>query len=57
MMTAIAAAVRRNEWDRVALYLLVGVVKAAERLPPESLSELLALLEGDEDRREDRHGR
>jgi hypothetical protein len=43
MTTAVAAAVRRRDWERVALYLLLGVSRAAQKLPPETLTELLDL--------------
>ncbi len=47
-MTALALAVRQGDWERVALYLLLGVAKVAERLPPESLAALLDLLSGED---------
>ena len=39
-------AVERRAWSVVALYLLLGVAEAASRLPPETLENLLELLEG-----------
>ncbi len=50
MTTAVAAAVRRRDWERVALYLLLGVSRAAQKLPPETLTELLDLLSPPADR-------
>ena len=38
-------AVERRAWSAVALYLLLGVAEAASRLPPETLENLLELLE------------
>jgi hypothetical protein len=43
-MTTLEVAVRRRDWERVALYLLLGVSRAADKLPPESLNALLDLL-------------
>ena len=47
-MSAFAVAVERKQWSLVSLYLLLGVTEAARRLPPESLSALLDLLEAGE---------
>ena len=44
-MSALAVAVERRAWTLVALYLLLGVVEAASRLPPEALEGLLKVLE------------
>jgi hypothetical protein len=46
-MTAFAVAVERQQWSLVSLYLLLGVTEAAQKLPPESLAELLDLLSTD----------
>ncbi|HEY7269688.1 MAG TPA: hypothetical protein VH951_07665 [Dehalococcoidia bacterium] len=43
-MTPMALAIERRQWDLVALYLLLGVQRAAALLPPETLTELLDLL-------------
>jgi hypothetical protein len=60
-MTSLALAVEKREWRLVSLYLLLGVSEAASRLPPETLSELVDLLGGDDTRRvrngRPRHGR
>jgi hypothetical protein len=45
-VTPLAVAVERRDWRSVALYLLLGVSLAASALPPESLTELLDLLDG-----------
>ena len=47
-MTAFAQAVKREQWQLVALYLLVAVSETAAKLPPESLTALIDLLGGDE---------
>jgi len=49
-MTALALAIEREVWPLVALYLLLGVVRTATALPPESLAALLEALEGSEKR-------
>ena len=45
-MSPLAVAVERGAWTLVALYLLLGVVEAASRLPPEAVEGLLEALEG-----------
>jgi hypothetical protein len=47
-VTPLAVAVERREWHSVALRLLLGVADAASALPPESLTELIDLLNGEE---------
>jgi hypothetical protein len=47
-MTPFEAAIERREWRLVSLYLLLGVHEAALRLPPETLSELVDLLGGEQ---------
>ncbi|HEY8490589.1 MAG TPA: hypothetical protein VIO14_06320 [Dehalococcoidia bacterium] len=49
-MTAMARALERRAWDVVALYLLLGVVRAAEALPREAVQDLLDVL-GESDAR------
>jgi hypothetical protein len=46
-MTALATAIERKQWDFVALCLLIGVTAVASKLPPETLEQLLDLLELD----------
>ena len=41
-----AVALERRNWSLAALCLLLGVADVAARLPPETLEELLGLLEG-----------
>lgn len=43
-MTALAVAMDRRQWELVALYLLLGVARAADRLPPDTVAGLLAVL-------------
>lgn len=43
--SALAVAIRRQQWELAALCLLVGLAEVAERLPADSLSSLLAMLE------------
>jgi len=48
-MTAFAVAVERRHWTLVSLYLLLSVAETAQKLPPESLSALLDLLDANPD--------
>jgi len=48
-MTALETAIRSNDWERAALYLLLGLVRATERLPPQSVAALIAVLSGEDD--------
>jgi hypothetical protein len=43
--SVLAIALERRDYPLAALCLLVGVVEAASRLPPETLEALLELLE------------
>ena len=52
-MNALAVALERRRWDIAALYLLLGIVEAAESLSPESLEAILDLLGRPEVRNED----
>ena len=52
-MNALAVALERRQWDLAAVYLLLGIVQAAESLPPESLEAILDLLSQPEVRKED----
>ena len=47
-MTPFETAIEQHNWRLVSLYLLLGVHKAALRLPPETLSELVDLLGGEQ---------
>jgi hypothetical protein len=53
---AIARAVREEDWDRVALYVLARFAQAASRMPGASIDELVAALTEPE-RRDERHRR
>jgi hypothetical protein len=45
--SALAAAVQRKDWDFVALCLLIGLARTAEKFPPQTLDRLLDLLATD----------
>lgn len=47
----IALAIERGEWERLALYLLLGVSVAASKAPPGTIDDLLALFDAGEERR------
>jgi len=51
----LAAAIRRREYERVALYLALAVARAARQAPPGTIDDVLALLA--RDRREARDER
>ena len=58
----LALAIERSEWEVAALYLLLGVTRAARALPPEAVEAMIELLAGDAERprrrgRDERHGR
>lgn len=44
----LAQAIKEERWELVALCLLMGVIRAAEKLPPEALEGLLDLLGGED---------
>lgn len=43
-MPALALAIERKEWELAALYLLLGVSRAAANLPPDAIYGLLEVL-------------
>jgi hypothetical protein len=43
-MSALALAIERKEWELTALYLLLGVSRAAAKLPPDAIYGLLEVL-------------
>jgi hypothetical protein len=43
-MSALALAIERKEWELAALYLLLGVSRAAAKLPPDAVHGLLEVL-------------
>ena len=45
---ALALAIKRGEWERVGLCLLLGLSLAARETPPETIDRLLELLAGDD---------
>jgi hypothetical protein len=42
--SALALAIERREWELTALYLLLGVSRAAAKLPPDAIYGLLEVL-------------
>ena len=46
-MSTLAQCLREERWEVAAYLLLIGLVKAARRLPPGALEDLLAWLEGE----------
>ncbi|MDO8614284.1 MAG: hypothetical protein Q7T33_00925 [Dehalococcoidia bacterium] len=44
MTSALAAALARQDWELAALCLLLGVTRAAEALPPETIDALIEAL-------------
>ena len=44
-MGALSTAVQQEQWQVAAYLLLIGLAKVAARVPPETLAELLALLQ------------
>jgi hypothetical protein len=43
-MAALASAIERRDWDAAALYLVLGVARAARWLPQGTANDLLAAL-------------
>jgi hypothetical protein len=43
-MSALALAIEREQWELTALYLLLGVSRAAAKLPPDAIDGLLEVL-------------
>ena len=42
--TPLAAAIRRKDWERAALLLLIGLLEAARNAPPGTIDDVLAML-------------
>lgn len=40
----LSVAIEREDWEAAALCLLLGVTRAARKLPPETLEEMIELL-------------
>ena len=54
----LSVAIEREDWELAALCLLVGVARAARKLPPETLEEMIELLaEAPPHRRRERRSR
>jgi hypothetical protein len=49
--TTLATAIRRKEWERAALLLLIGLLEAARNAPPGTIDDVLAML-GTDDRQQ-----
>lgn len=48
--SALALAIRRDDWELAALLLLHGIVSAAQKLPPGTIDDVLALLDAEASR-------
>lgn len=48
--SALALAIRRDDWELAALLLLHGIVSAARTLPPGTIDDVLALLDAEASR-------
>ena len=47
-MNRLAIALKEERWEVAALYLLIGMQKAIEALPPETVEAMLELIEEEE---------
>jgi hypothetical protein len=45
-MTGLSVAIGRRDWEATALYLVLGVIRVASRLPPGTVEDLLDMLTG-----------
>jgi hypothetical protein len=50
-VSLLQAAIEREDWETAALCLALGVVRAARKLPPEALEEMIEQLSVIEDER------
>jgi hypothetical protein len=41
---AVAIAIKRGDWERASLLLLIGIALAARRLPPGTIDDVLAII-------------
>lgn len=57
MVGALSVAVASQRWELASLYLLLGTLEAAHKLPSEAVAEMLELLGGDTDATPSRDGR
>jgi hypothetical protein len=53
----IEVAIQQENWEAAALCLLLGAVRAAHKIPPETLEEMIELLSEAPRRRTGRRGR
>ncbi|TAK64569.1 MAG: hypothetical protein EPO22_05670 [Dehalococcoidia bacterium] len=47
--TTLATAIRRKDWERAALLLLIGALEAVRDAPPGTIDDVLMLLSADGD--------
>jgi len=47
-MSALALAIERKQWELTALYLSLGVCRAAAKLPPDAIYGLLEVLSAED---------
>ena len=46
--TTLATAIRRKDWERAALLLLIGLLEAARNAPPGTIDDVLVMLSREE---------
>ena len=46
--TTLATAIRRKDWERAALMLLIGLLDAARNAPPGTIDDVLEMLSAEE---------
>jgi len=51
MSATLALHIRQRHWELVSLYLLLGMARALQHLPPDAALALVELLGGDDDER------
>ncbi|MFN3974626.1 MAG: hypothetical protein ACK4K2_05060 [Dehalococcoidia bacterium] len=54
-MSALSQAIAQERWETAAYLLLLGILRTAQRVPPNALEDLLHALQGME-KEEGRHG-
>ncbi len=50
-MSTLSVAIRNRQWDLATLCLLLGILRAAETLPPDAVEDLLELLDSEANER------
>lgn len=45
-MSALSQAIAQEQWDTAAYLLLLGILRTAQRVPPNALEDLLHALQG-----------